>query len=299
VKAVNLIPADARRGGPGGASALPQAPAAVLLGLLAASLGLVTVYVLTSNKISQNKVKIAAAQAQLTAVQAQVAGFDKYKQFTSLADARAQTVIQVATARFDWQTALADLSQVVPANTSLQTLLGSVAPDVSVSGAGGSSSAGGAATLRNAIPNPAFELAGCTKTQDDVARLMSRLRLINGVIRVSLADSTKSGGGQVGTNLGSASSNAGVGCGSNHPTFDLVVFFKPLPGGAATVGTSTTTQGVGTTTSSTTTTTPGSATTPGTTGTTPATTTTTPATTTTTPSSYPTTTGSTTTGAPR
>ena len=46
MKAVNLIPSDAKRSLPGGGSSLPQGPGAVLLGLLAVGLALVTVYVL-------------------------------------------------------------------------------------------------------------------------------------------------------------------------------------------------------------------------------------------------------------
>jgi Tfp pilus assembly protein PilN len=235
MRAVNLIPGDSRRGGSGGVSSLPGAPTALLLGLLIVALGSVTAYVLTSNTISQRKSEIVTAQAQLAAAQAQVAQFSHYKSFAGLAQARAQTVIEIAGGRFDWEGALADLSQVVPRNTSLQSLLGTVSPDVSVSSSGGASTSGAASALRSAIAAPAFELTGCTKSQDDVARLMSRLRLINGVTRVTLGDSTKPDGAVT----SSASSGS---CGANAPAFDLVVFFKPLPGGGA-AGTSVATAG--------------------------------------------------------
>jgi hypothetical protein len=77
-------------------------------------------------------------------------------------------------------------------------------------------------------------MKGCTATQDDVARLMSRLRLINGVTRVTLADSLKQdsaqGGSTVASTPASGSGSGAVGCGANAPSFDLVVFFQPLPG---------------------------------------------------------------------
>ena len=81
-----------------------------------------------------------------------------------------------------------NLSQVVPADTTLQSIVGTVVPGASAGGGGA-----GAASLRADIAAPAFELTGCTANQDDVARLMSRLRLINGVTRVSFSDSQITG----------------------------------------------------------------------------------------------------------
>jgi Tfp pilus assembly protein PilN len=189
-----------------------------------------TVYVLTNNTISERQAKIATLQVQAAQERAKATRFVNYVQFASLARARAQTVQTIATARFDWHAALSDLSKVVPANTSLQSLFGSVAPGASVNG-GGSGGSSGSSTLRGDISSPAFELTGCTRTQDDVARLMSRLRLINGVTRVTLGGSTKSAGAQSGA---SVSGSGAAGCGSNAPAFDIVVFFSPLPGAGAT-----------------------------------------------------------------
>lgn len=225
MKAVNLIPKDARRAR-GLAPGFGVSPAYPVLGVLAVALVFVVVYVLTSNTISSRKAQLANVNAQLTAQQAEAARLAKYVQFETLAQTRVQTVRQIAAARFDWYRALSDLSKVVPADTSLQALTGTVAPGASAGGTSGGSASG----LRGDITAPAFELAGCTKTQDDVARLMSRLRVINGVTRVTLGNSQKPGG-----NGGSAvSATGGGGCGGDAPTFDLVVFFQPLAGAGAT-----------------------------------------------------------------
>jgi Tfp pilus assembly protein PilN len=224
MRAVNLIPADARRGGRGPAGRSGGA-AYVLLGSLALLLVLVTVYVLATNSISDRKAKVANLQVQVSQAQAQAARLSPYAQFAQLAQARAETVRQIAATRFDWHKALSDLSRVVPANTSLQSLVGTVAPGASAGG----SSAAGVSGLRSAIAAPAFEISGCTSTQDDVARLMSRLRLIDGVTRVSLSDSQKSDSGQSGAAVSATGTGSG-GCGSNTPAFHLVVFFQPLPG---------------------------------------------------------------------
>ena len=176
----------------------------------------------------------------MTAAQAAATRLTNYVSFNKLAANRDATVRQIATQRFDWNAALSDLSKVVPANTSLQSLLGTVSPSATVNGAGGSTggSAVGTGTLRSSITAPAFEMKGCTATQDDVARLMSRLRLINGVQRVTLADSVKQDGAAAGAAVASASSGtASSGCPANWPTFDLVIFFQSLPGQSATTGT--------------------------------------------------------------
>ena len=223
MKAINLIPKDARRGrGPSGGFGV--SPAYVVLGLLGVVLVFVVVYVLTSNKISDRRAQLATVRAQLSTQQAEAARLAKYVQFENLAQTRVQTVRQIAAARFDWYHALSDLSKVVPANTSLQSLTGTVAPGAS---AGGTAVGGSASGLRGDLAVPAFELVGCTQTQDDVARLMSRLRVINGVSRVTLGNSQKPG-----TNGGGAA--AGGGCGGNAPSFDLIVFFQPLPGAGPT-----------------------------------------------------------------
>jgi Tfp pilus assembly protein PilN len=236
VKAVNLIPTENKRGGARAVNA-PKGPGIALIGLLVIALAFVTVYVLTSNTINDRKAKVATVRAQVTVVQAQAARLTNYASFAKLADSRSATVKQIASQRFDWNAALSDLSKVVPKNTSFESLLGTVSPSATVNGAGGSTagSAVGTSALRSAIQNPAFEIKGCTATQDDVAKLMSRLRVINGVTRVTLADSIKQdGAATAGAAVASSSSAGSTSCPPKWPTFDLVIFFSPLPGTSAT-----------------------------------------------------------------
>ena len=214
MRAINLIPSDARRGGRGVGGRPRGGPAYLIIAGLAIAVLLMTVYVLTNNTISERQAKVASLQVQAAQERALATRFVSYTSFASLARARAQTVLTIATARFDWHAALSDLSKVVPANTSLQSLFGSVAPGATVSGGGAAGSS--SSSLRGDISSPAFELTGCTKNQDDVARLMSRLRLINGVTRVTLGDSVKSGTSQSGAAV-SSSGAGGAGCGSNTP----------------------------------------------------------------------------------
>jgi Tfp pilus assembly protein PilN len=245
VKAVNLIPTDARKGGAGISSSV-QLVNYGLFGALAVGLVLVTLYVLASNSVSSQQAKLTDLRAQVTQAQSEVSQLGSYASFQKLASSRIQTVEGIAATRFDWHKALTGLSRVVPANTSLQSLVATAAPGASAGGnAGGTPN-----NLRSAISNPAFELVGCTSTQDDVARLMSRLRLVEGVSRVTLGDSQKTAGATPGAAISGApgSATAAVGCGPDKPSFDIVVFFQPLTGagpqGATSLGTVTTTGGV-------------------------------------------------------
>ncbi|MBS1870858.1 MAG: hypothetical protein JSS99_14485 [Actinobacteria bacterium] len=207
MRAVNLIPADVA----GGARATTGP--LLLLGGLAALLAVVTLHVLTGNTIKDRRSELASVNTQLAAAQAQAEATKPYRDFATLARARVETVRQLGSARFDWHRAFADLATVIPDDVWLSSLTGTVTTGVNVSGSG----AGAASSLRAAIPNPAITMSGCTVDHAGVVRLISHLRLMHGVQRVSLADSTKDGGGD---------------CQHGHtnlPQFDLVVFFAPIP----------------------------------------------------------------------
>lgn len=222
MRAVNLVPDESRRSRV--SVRAPVGPGFALLALLAVAVGFVTLYVVTTNSISDRKAKLAQVQSQISEQQALVSRLAAYAAFQKAAQKRSDDIRQVATARFDWHTALANISRVFPAEASINSLFGSASSTSSVSGASGSSIGGAAGTLRNSSPGPAVEMGGCTKTQDDVANLMSRLRVVPGVSRVTLGDSL--------THPGSSDAATG-GCG-NGPTFDLVVFFDAPPGSAPT-----------------------------------------------------------------
>jgi Tfp pilus assembly protein PilN len=223
MRAVNLIPAEARKAGPGIQSG-GLGPGFAVLGLLGLALLLVTIYVLTSNTISDRKVQLADLQAQVAQEQAAAGPLASYASYAQLAQARVATVTQIAQSRFDWHAALADLSRVVPRNASLTSLVATSSPSATVTGGGGNTS-----SLRGDIAAPAFQISGCTTSHDDVARLMSRLRLINGVQRVTLSDSVKQSGGAAGVSSPGTSAGS-AGCATSQTEFDLVVFFVPIAG---------------------------------------------------------------------
>ena len=222
MRAVNLIPGDATRaGGRTGGGAY------VVLLVLAALVAGVAYHVLTSNAIADRRAQLTRLQTETHAAQQQADATKPYRDFAAMAQARVQTIRQLGAARFDWHRALSQLARVMPDDVWLSSLLGTVAPGVSVEGG----DSGATSALRSALPNPAIELTGCTTSHDSVVRLISRLRLIDGVQRVALADSSKdvSNGGGGG---GGAAGGAGGDCRHGHPNlpqFDLVIFFAPLP----------------------------------------------------------------------
>jgi Tfp pilus assembly protein PilN len=241
MKAVNLIPADAKRGSRG-PSASKGLPTYLLLGLLTVAVALVTLYVLASNDVSQRQAKITTLQGEVAQVQAQSSSLNHYAQFSQMAQSRIGSVRQLATGRFDWHSTLTQIAQVVPNNTSLVTLAGTAASsDPTAAGTA-------AATSTGAPTGTSIALTGCTKSQPDVAKLMSRLRLIDGVASVTLTSSTKQDSGASAANppapsgpasSGSGAGGSGVGCGNGTPSFDLQIAFDtqpatPAAGGAAT-----------------------------------------------------------------
>jgi Tfp pilus assembly protein PilN len=170
--------------------------------------------VLTGNVIKDRQATLAAVSTKNDETVKRAAELKPYADFQTVTSERASTVHALASARFDWEQTMRDLSRALPSNVYLSALKGDVG-----SGSGGSSG------IRSSIASPALELTGCTRSQPAVAALMSRLRNIQGVTRVSLAKSEKAdaevSAGQVGP------------CGKGSPpSFEVVVFFEKATVGA-------------------------------------------------------------------
>lgn len=235
MRAVNLIPSDQQRGA-GGAAGKSGGGAYILLGALALIVVLAASYVVAGKSVTDKKAKLADISQQATAAEAKAASLTSYTKFASIRAKRVETVSQLAASRFDWAHALREVSRVLPENAWLTTLTATTSPSVSVGS--------GSGALRSTLDVPAIQLQGCTTSQASVAKLIARLRLIDGVQRVSLEDSTK---GQESANSVTTVSDAASGSGdcrgghAKYPVFNVDVFF--VPNGAAvstTAGTATT-----------------------------------------------------------
>jgi Tfp pilus assembly protein PilN len=221
MKAINLLPPDLRgalRGAstkgsvvdePGGIGAF------VVLGVLAACLVALAAYVLATNTVKDRQAKLEAATAQAAATTQRVAQLKPYADFQAMAETRIQTVKDLASSRFDWEQALRDISRAIPADVTLTSLTGTVS-----SSAGGGA---GSSPVRGAIAAPAIDLKGCTRGQKQVADLLSRLRNVDGVTRVSLGKSLKPAASAV----AASTSVDPTGCGTGRPPqFELTMFFE-------------------------------------------------------------------------
>lgn len=237
MRAVNLLPPDTRGASKSsaelatGTEAKGGAGPFVVLGVLAACVAGVAGIVTTDNTIKQRSADLDAVAQQQQDLEAQVAKLKPYADFDAMAKARVQTVRDLAGSRFDWEQALRDLSRAIPQDVTLRQLSG----DISTSG-GGQGSA-----LRTAISAPAITIQGCAPGQTQVARLMARLRDIDGVSRVSLASSSaeivKSSDSS--SDSGALEQRLSTPCGTGkRPAFELIMFFE---GAAAKVATTPTT----------------------------------------------------------
>jgi len=217
MKAVNLLPNDLRGSSPSSTEKSvgrdePGGPGAfVVLGALALCLVALAGYVLTTNTVKDRQADLERVTAEAQAATQRANQLKPYADFDAMAKARVQTVRDLTASRFDWEQALRDISRAVPADVTLAFLGGSVS---NASGSGG--------PLRTAIASPAIELKGCTSSQPAVAKLMSRLRAVDGVTRVSLAKSVKPD-----VAVEPAPGADAIGCGKGRPpAFELVMFFE-------------------------------------------------------------------------
>jgi Tfp pilus assembly protein PilN len=231
MRAVNLIPVE---DGSGLASYL-------VLGVLAAVVAMSAAYALANRSLGDRRAELQSVQTQVQSAQAQVQRYSSYTGFTALRQKRTETVRSLAASRFDWSHALHEVARTIPSNAWLTALKGTVAPGVSVEG-------GTTDPLRASLPNPALEVQGCTTSQADVAKVMSSLRRVDGVERVSLSSSQKlddgspSGGSSTAATGDSGSGDCRHGD-AHYPQFSMTLFFATpttTPSGAQTASATTT-----------------------------------------------------------
>jgi hypothetical protein len=229
MRAVNLIPTDQRSGGTVGARS--GGAVFLVLGLFAGLAVLAFLYGSSHHQLQTRRAEAATLSARAKQVQAQAAQLAPYASFMALREARLTSIAQLIGGRFDWSSAMSELSRVLPSEVSLTTLTGTVATSsAATSGKAAAPAAAGAAAAAGSVSSatppgaiPSFTLDGCAKSQTVVAQTLVRLRLISGVSSVALQSSTKPGGG-------GSSAGASTGpCPSDAPVFSIVVTFEALP----------------------------------------------------------------------
>jgi hypothetical protein len=247
VRAVNLIPADQRRGA-GGVAGRSGGGAYMVLALLGGLALLALLYGLAHRQISNRRAQVTSLNARTQQAQAAAGQLASYTNFIALREERERAVSVLVDSRFDWAHAFHELGRVLPAGASISSINGAVAAGSGSTGAAGSptgagsgatgaagspttasgtgaskSSAGGATAVSATPPGsvPTFTLTGCARSQSEVALTLNRLRLIDGVGEVTLQSSAKSSSG--------AAASGSSSCPPSDPAFTILLTFDPLP----------------------------------------------------------------------
>jgi len=224
MNAVNLIPSGERRARSGGGQGVLTY---VVLGALALVVALGAAYTVVNKSVSDRRDELARVQAQTKAFSDEVASLKAYTDFAALRQRRSETVRSLAASRFDWSHALHEVARTIPSNAWLTGMRATVTPSTGVQG-------GVTDPLRNALPQPAIEIAGCTTGQSKVADVISSLRRIDGVQRVSLSSTERLQDAPTTTSSASTTGPVvGDDCrygNARYAKFSMTLFFQPASG---------------------------------------------------------------------
>lgn len=230
MRAVNLIPAQQRGGGPSVGAGRSEGGAYAVIAIVAGLALMAFMYGTAHHDVASNEGKAAVISAQVSQTKAQAQALAPYTSFVALREQRTQAVASLVDTRFDWAHVFHEFARVLPLSVSISSLSGTVG--TAAPGSGAAPAAGASASVTSATPPgsvPTFTLAGCATTQQEVARMLTRLRLIDGVASVKLQSSVKS--------LAVAGSTAATACPPTGPVFTASITFDPLPTPPTTVAT--------------------------------------------------------------
>jgi Tfp pilus assembly protein PilN len=172
VRAVNLIPADQRRGA-GGIAGRSGGIVYVLTGMLGVLVVLGVVYALAVHKVAQNNSELASLTGQVTAVTAQADTLQPYVAFDTVSHTAVGQVVTLAKSRFNWPGAMRQLALALPSDVTFTAFSASAAS--APSGSAGAPAAG-----------TTFNLTGCAATQREIADVLTSLATVPGVTSVAL-----------------------------------------------------------------------------------------------------------------
>jgi Tfp pilus assembly protein PilN len=220
MRAVNLIPTDERHG-PGIPTGRSGGGAYAVLGLLGGLAVLALLYGRADHQISSARAEVASLTARAQQAQARAGELTPYTSFLQMREQRVQAVSELVDSRFDWAHAFQELGRVLPAKEVSLTSLDGTVGSGSSSSASSSSAASGSSVTSATPPGsiPTFSLTGCTTSQAEVALMLDRLRLIEGVSEVTLQSSSQSG----------SASTGGSGCEDGEIAFSAEIAFDALP----------------------------------------------------------------------
>ena len=175
MRAVNLIPAEQRRGA-GGLAGRSGGIVYVLTGGLAVLVVLGVVYALAVHTVADKKGDLAVITQQVNTVNDQAQALAPYVAFAAVSAGKVQEVTALAQGRFNWPGAMRQLALALPSDvtlTSFQATTGNGTVDAS--GAAGTGSM----------------LDGCASSQAEVANVLTNLASVPGVDSVALTNTSE------------------------------------------------------------------------------------------------------------
>jgi Tfp pilus assembly protein PilN len=131
MNAVNLIPAEARRGLGSSGSGLASY---VVLGVLALVVAMSAVNTLANRSLTDKRDALSTLQQRAQTYQAQAKALESYTTFAGLREKRSETVRSLATSRFDWSKTLHEVARTIPSDAWLTSMRGTVSPNTPVDG---------------------------------------------------------------------------------------------------------------------------------------------------------------------
>jgi len=204
VRAVNLIPADQRRGA-GGLGGRSGGVVYVLTGALAVVVLLGVVYALAVHSVADKNKQLASATRQVNAVTDEAQSLQPYVSFAGVSANEAGQVVTLAKSRFDWPDAMRQLALALPVDVTFTSF---------------SATDGTGPTAADGTNDTTFNLSGCASTQGEIAQVLTNLASVPGVDNVALETAAeekrqrKSGKSMI-----KAAESAGGGC----PLVDFTV----------------------------------------------------------------------------
>jgi Tfp pilus assembly protein PilN len=179
VKAVNLIPAEQRRGA-GGIAGRSGGVVYVVVGALALVVALGVVYAFAVKTVAHRQGQLEAVTSEVGQVETQKNSLAPYVSVQQLSQHAVTGVVGLAETRFNWPGAMRQLALALPDDVTLTSLNGAASAQAASPGSAGS-----------AGPGSTFSLAGCASSQAEVATVLERLSGVPSVSDVSLQAASK------------------------------------------------------------------------------------------------------------
>ena len=210
MKAVNLIPADQRRGA-GGIAGRSGGLVYVVTGGLLVVVILGVIYAFAVKDVANKTGQLNQVTREVGLVQAQASTFQSYIAVHQLSQSKVSSVVAIAQSRFNWPGAMAQIALALPSDVTFNSLT-AVASNPS-----SSATAVVPSTTAPSTAGPTFALAGCASSQSEIATILTRLASVPSVTNVSLADSSKQAVNAPNTRKGTVSRGSAASQGGRCP----------------------------------------------------------------------------------